>query len=80
MYTFHNMKMTRLSQISSVDKKESECLTFGENIFLLCALISLLASLSIYQYHFFPLNQPIGGQLPNPAASLQQRAGSGTYR
>lgn len=43
---FPNTKLTRPPQISSVDKKESECLTFGENTFLLCALISLLASLS----------------------------------
>lgn len=58
MCTFHNTKLTRLSQISSVDKKESECLIFGENTFLLCALISLLASLSTYQYHFLP--SPLG--------------------
>lgn len=75
MYTFHNLKQTRLSQVSSGENKESECLTSAENTFPVLWSVywpPLLPS----NYHFFPLNQAIGGQLPSPVPPPESRAGT----
>lgn len=58
MYTFHNMKLKRLSQISSVDKKESECLN-------LVKIFSFSVLWSVY-WPPFPLSNTTFSALISP--------------
>lgn len=77
MYTLHNLKQTWLSQVSSRDKKESECCTPVENTFFLCALISLFhAPLLPSNYHFFSLVKPLGDSCQAPVPLPQSGAGT----
>lgn len=46
IYTFHDLRQTQLSQVSSRDKTKSTCLTSAGNTFSPRALIRLSASLA----------------------------------